>query len=123
MCNKSHHKRRYTHGAKDKVDIQVQAKQKGVMRQTSRRRSSAHTIGERRLDSSTVESGGCGGGERANSAGACSRLCSSENRSVAASCAGGIYRQKGQSTAGWKETVRVIDVVCSFFCFLFFILF
>jgi hypothetical protein len=31
----------------------------------------------------------------------------------------GIYRQKGQSTAGWKEAVRVIDVVCSFFCSFF----
>jgi hypothetical protein len=36
----------------------------------------------------------------------------------------GIYRQNGQSTAGWKEAVRVIDVVCSFFfVFLFFLLF
>jgi hypothetical protein len=63
------------------------SKTEGVMSQTAGRRSSTHTIGERRLDSSTVESGGCGGGERANSAGACSRVCSSGNRSVAASCA------------------------------------
>lgn len=31
----------------------------------------------------------------------------------------GIYRQKGQSTTGWKEAVRVIDVVCRFFCSFF----
>jgi hypothetical protein len=35
----------------------------------------------------------------------------------------GIYQQKGQSTAGWKEVVRVIDIVCSFLFFLFFLLF
>jgi hypothetical protein len=35
----------------------------------------------------------------------------------------GIYRQKGESTAGWKEAVRVIDVVCSFFVFFSFFCF
>ena len=41
-------------------------------------------------------------------AGACLRVCSSGNRSVAASRAVlGIYGQKGESTAGAKEAVRV----------------
>jgi hypothetical protein len=80
------------HGAKQKVAIQVQAKQK--VRQTAGRRSSAHTIGERRLDSSTVESGGCGGGERANRPGACSCVCRSGNQSVATSYVGYISTER-----------------------------
>ena len=102
------------HGAKQKVAIQVQAKQK--VRQTAGRRSSAHTIGERRLDSSTVESGGCGGGSE-RTVRARARVCADRETNQSQHPMLGIYRQKGQSTAGWKEAVRVIDVVCSFFLF------
>jgi hypothetical protein len=67
------------------------------------RRSSVHTIGERRLDSSTVESGGCGDGERANSAGACSRVCSSGGKPIGRGIVCWVYIGRKGSLQGGKR--------------------
>jgi hypothetical protein len=55
------------------------------------------------------------GSERTVRARAC--VCAAQETDQSRHPVLGIYQQKGQCTAGWKEVVRVIDVVCSFFCF------
>jgi len=104
---------RAAHGAKSKAAIQVQAKQKGK-RQTGggrhiRSEKDASAAAPPQLQHCRERRVGVGTGERANSEGACLRscLCAARETDQSGHPVLGIYGQKGQSTAVWKEAVRL----------------